>query len=196
MKTLKLVTSRENDKFLNCLVTAFVADPTIRYMWPEPTQFLEHFKTFANLYCGNAVINQTAWTKSNFAGVAAWLGPNKEQNEDALIDIIVNTCPGDRVDEILGLLDKLSSYYPTEACWYLPMIGVDPNFQRQGHGMELMSHMLDEIDSQGLPVYLESSNPKNISLYKLCGFEELGRLELGGRAIVTPMIRDARKTLL
>ena len=125
MKTLKLIESHENDKFLNCLVTAFVADPTIRYMWQESSLFLDHFKTFADLYCGNAIVNQTAWTKGNFTGVAAWLGPNKEQNEDALINLIVNTCPGDRVDEILGLLDTLGSYFPNEACWYLPMIWPD-----------------------------------------------------------------------
>ena len=193
MKTLRLVSSIENDKFLNCLLTAFFADPTIRYMWPESSQFLNHFKTFADSYCGNAVINQTAWTKDNFAGVAAWLGPNKEQDEDTLIDIIVNTCPGERVDEILGLLDTLSSYHPKEACWYLPMIGVDPNFQRHGYGMELMSHMLHEIDRRGLPVYLESSNPENITLYQKCGFDVMDRLELGGQAIVTPMIRGAKK---
>lgn len=193
MKNIRLVEKTENDNFLNCMLTAFVADPTVRYMWPEPSLYLNHFKTFANLYCGNAVNNQTAWVKGDFNGVAAWLGPYKEQDESALIDIVVSTCPSDRVDEILGLLATLSSYYPKEPCWYLPLIGVDPSLQGNGYGMELMGHMLREIDQRGLPVYLESSNPANITLYKRCGFDEMDRLELGGQPIVTPMIRDAKK---
>ena len=193
MSNVRLVAENENEEFLNCMTTAFVADPTVRYMWPEPSRYLAEFKSFANVYCGDAVINQTAWTNDNFSGGAAWLAPNDHQDEDRLVEKVMNTCPSDRVDEILGALEKLADYHPANDCWYLPMIGVDPNYQGSGYGRGLMDHMLEKIDHQGLPVYLESSSPRNIELYIRCGFEVMDHLELGGKPIITPMIRAAKK---
>jgi hypothetical protein len=37
---------------------------------------------------------------------------------------------------------------------------------------------------------LESSNPKNISLYLRHGFEVIGEIQVGSSPVVTPMIRN------
>ena len=55
-----------------------------------------------------------------------------------------------------------------------------------------MKHVLAIIDESGLPAYLESSNPQNISLYERHGFEVVGRIQIGASPPVHPMLRSAR----
>jgi hypothetical protein len=43
-----------------------------------------------------------------------------------------------------------------------------------------------------LPAYLESSNPRNISLYERHGFEIIGLIQAGGSPTLTPMLRRPR----
>ena len=86
----------------------------------------------------------------------------------------------------------MESYHPEEPCWYLPIIAVDPFYQGKGYGSQLMKHALSRVDEDGLPAYLESSNPRNISLYERLGFEIMGQIQIGTSPIVTPMIRSAR----
>ncbi|MCA1748539.1 MAG: hypothetical protein LC634_03060 [Sphingomonadales bacterium] len=42
------------------------------------------------------------------------------------------------------------------------------------------------------PAYLESSNPRNISLYLRHGFEIVGEIQHGSSPVMTPMLRPAR----
>jgi hypothetical protein len=53
--------------------------------------------------------------------------------------------------------------------------------------------MLERADAEGLPVYLESSNPRNLTFYRRHGFEAWGeviRMPEGGPS-VQPMWRPA-----
>ena len=47
-------------------------------------------------------------------------------------------------------------------------------------------------DREGLLAYLESSNPRNISLYERHGFEAVGEIQIGAAPVVTPMVRQPR----
>ena len=56
-----------------------------------------------------------------------------------------------------------------------------------------MKYALEEVDSVGLlPAYLESSNPRNMSLYKRYGFETMGQIKVDDVPPLHPMIREAR----
>ena len=48
------------------------------------------------------------------------------------------------------------------------------------------------VDRDGLPAYLESSNPANISLYERHGFEVMGRIRVADSPVMTPMLRRPR----
>ena len=53
--------------------------------------------------------------------------------------------------------------------------------------------MLDRCDAEGLPAYLESSNPQNTLLHARHGFSQTGEIVLGdGAPTVTAMWRDPR----
>ena len=55
-----------------------------------------------------------------------------------------------------------------------------------------MRHALARCDEERALAYLESSNPRNISLYERHGFEVMGAIEVGAAPLVTPMLRRPR----
>ncbi|SBV34927.1 Putative acetyltransferase (fragment) [uncultured Sphingopyxis sp.] len=48
------------------------------------------------------------------------------------------------------------------------------------------------IDADGRPAYLESSNPRNIPLYRRFGFESIGEIRTRTSPVLTPMLRPGR----
>lgn len=55
-----------------------------------------------------------------------------------------------------------------------------------------MAHALARCDVEGLPAYLESSNPRNLPFYERHGFEVLGKIQVGSSPTLVPMLRRPR----
>jgi ribosomal protein S18 acetylase RimI-like enzyme len=95
----------------------------------------------------------------------------------------------EHLDDLLATFEKMEQGHPEEPHWYLPLIGVEPNAQANGLGAELMRHAVTRCDQKGALAYLESSNPRNISLYLRHGFAVMGEIRIGAAPVVTPMLR-------
>ena len=102
---------------------------------------------------------------------------------------------GASVDE-LGRLGAMAAAmdkaHPAQPHWYLAMIAARPERQGNGLGTVLMQHALEMVDERHMPAYLESSNPRNITLYQRHGFVVTGTIEVAGGPSLTPMWREAR----
>jgi ribosomal protein S18 acetylase RimI-like enzyme len=90
------------------------------------------------------------------------------------------------------ILEQIGAAHPKEPHWYLWMIGTDPTQQGRGFGSALMRHALAACDYDKRLAYLESSNPRNLSLYLRHGFELLGTIRVGGCPPIFPMLRKPR----
>ena len=55
--------------------------------------------------------------------------------------------------------------------------------------------MLADADAEGLPCYLESSNPRNVSLYLRHGFVETGQLPLPDGPSLIQMWREPMRLI-
>lgn len=65
--------------------------------------------------------------------------------------------------------------------------------QSKGVGSAVIRDMLDRCDTEGMPAYLESSNPRNVPFYARHGFEKTGEIVVGKEArTVTAMWREPR----
>jgi GNAT superfamily N-acetyltransferase len=76
-------------------------------------------------------------------------------------------------------LTALESDHPAESHYYLPFVGVVPEWQGRGLGAALLKPVLDRCDSEGMPAYLEASSPRNRTLYERQGFAVTEEFRLG-----------------
>jgi GNAT superfamily N-acetyltransferase len=86
----------------------------------------------------------------------------------------------------------MSRSRPEQPHWFLPLIAVDPFVRGNGIGSVLMAYGLAACDRGGVPVYLDSTHPRNIPLYERFGFKLVRTIEIGGHPPVYPMPRRAR----
>jgi ribosomal protein S18 acetylase RimI-like enzyme len=172
---------------------AFATDPVARWVYPKPADYLRWFPAFIRAFAGRSIADRTELVTSNYSGVALWLRPGAEPDEAALDKLVVDSLPAERHDEMFELFEKMGEGHPTGDHWYLPMIGVDSYRQSLGIGTGLMKIALERSDREGIPAYLESSNPRNISLYRRCGFEEVGEIRVGGSPPLIPMLRKPQR---
>jgi GNAT superfamily N-acetyltransferase len=54
--------------------------------------------------------------------------------------------------------------------WYTMALGVDPEHQGLGIGRTLLNCMFQRADSEQIPCYLETTQPKNVGFYVHNGF--------------------------
>jgi ribosomal protein S18 acetylase RimI-like enzyme len=94
--------------------------------------------------------------------------------------------------ELFTILEQMGAAHPKEPPWYLWMIGTDPTRHGRGYGSALLRHALASCDRDKSLAYLESSNPRNLSLYLRHGFELIGTIQVGDSPPIFPMLRKPR----
>ena len=83
--------------------------------------------------------------------------------------------------------------HPPAPHYYLHTLGTRRVSQGHGVGSAVLAPMLDRCDREGVPAYLESSNPRNVAFYARHGFETQGRVPLpDGAPPITRMWREPR----
>ena len=175
------------------VTSAFSTDPVARWVYPKAADYYRWFPSFVRAFAGKAIEEKSALYTSNYSGVALWLQPGAHADEDALVKLVYDSLPEERYAEMFELFEKMDAGHPADDHWYLPMIGVDTYRQNLGIGTGLMKLALERSDRERLPSYLESSNPRNISLYLRCGFEKVGEIRAGGSPPLVRMLRKPRR---
>jgi GNAT superfamily N-acetyltransferase len=75
--------------------------------------------------------------------------------------------------------------------WYLSYLGARRGRQGQGLGTQMLREVLNGLDTDGVPAYLESSNERNLPLYERNGFRVVGELRaLGSGPTIWRMWRE------
>jgi ribosomal protein S18 acetylase RimI-like enzyme len=187
---IKTATNTSDEaSMIDILVRANYADPAARWVWPDSHQFLMYFPSFVRAFGGKAFEHESAYYVDGYVGAALWLPPDVHPNEEKLISLVQRTVSESIQRDFFPVFEQMGRYHPSEPHWYLPLMGVDPSQQGKGFGSALLKHMLIQLDRENKLVYLESSNPRNISLYKRHGFEILGSIQIGASPPITPMLR-------
>jgi GNAT superfamily N-acetyltransferase len=186
--TARIHADRESNAIAT-LTLAFSTDPANRWCWPQTGEFLAAFPAFARALGGRAFAAESAYEIADGAGVALWLPPGTEPDEDELVSVIKNTVHTSRRDALYMLIEQMGRCHPTVPHWYLPFVGVEPLHQGRGLGAVLLQRVLRHCDVQRLPAYLESTNPRNIPFYQRLGFKSVGRIQAGDSPVIVPMTR-------
>ena len=188
---IKVVDPKDTSRAISTLVLGFVNDPLVRWCWPDPNQYLNVMPRLVMAYAGQAFDLGTAHMEENYLGVALWFPPGMERNDEELLALDNETLPEEKRIEIYNAEVELEQYQPRDPHWYLPLAAVDPSCHSQGVGSALLNFALAKCDEKGSMAYLESSNPRNITLYERHGFELLGEVKITGGPSYFPMARKA-----
>ncbi len=189
---VRTLTADEQRSAIDTLVLAFAADPVARWSWASTDVYMPAFPELILAFGGGAFAHRGAHATHDFGAVALWLPPGIHPDEDALSALSERTIGEPRLSEASKLFEEMAACHPVVPHWYLPMFGTDPAHQGQGHGTALLAYALAECDRQKLPAYLESTNPRNLSLYQRHGFEAVRTIQVGSSPPIVPMIRKAR----
>lgn len=164
----------------------------LRWVYPDPHQYLTYFPPVVSAFAGGAFEHGTAYYADGFPGAALWFRPGVHPDEDTLTSLLQESLTEARQGEVFALLEQMGGYHPSDPHWYLPIIGVDPSQQGKGHGSALLNHTLLLCDREHQVAYLESTNPRNNPLYERFGFEVVGTIQVGNSPPVWPMVRKPR----
>jgi ribosomal protein S18 acetylase RimI-like enzyme len=179
----------EADRVLNGMTLGFVADPFMRWLYPEPSEYLSYFPRVLDLYAGRAFDNGSAYRNDGFTAAALWLPPDIHPDEDALAAYMEDTVAPDKHAALFAAFELMDRFHPAEPCWHLADIAIDPSHQGRGLGTALLTTCLDRCDDDGRPAYLESTNAANLSIYRRFGFEQIGVIETDQAPPLFPMLR-------
>lgn len=193
MKTVRNATPGEEAAAIATLTLAFSTDPATRWTWPNAQDYLDAFPHFAKAFGGAGFATGGAHIVGDHAGTALWLPPGVEPDGAALGELMRTTASPQSMIDGMQVMRQMESHHPSEPHWYLPLIGIDPKHQGKGLGGTLLAHVTEICDRDGVPAYLESSNPRNITLYERHGFEITGQIQHGSSPIIVPMLRQPRR---
>ena len=179
----------EADEVLSGLALGFAADPFMRWLYPEPLAFLNHFPRVMNLFGGQSFEHGSAYRNEDCTAGALWLPPNVHPDEERLVSCFEETVAPKKHQALFATFEQMDKFHPMHPCWHLAFIAVDPARQGKGLGSALLEATLTRCDAEETPAYLESTNPANISLYRRYGFEQIGMIETATAPPLFPMLR-------
>ena len=186
----------------DALARAFVDDPMIRWVvgTDDPAEVVRcgaggFFApaTRAGLRRGHTYL---VADDGAVLGAAVWSPPDVDMFDDAAIEDLLDALGGlvgPEALERLGALGELTgARHPHDrAHFYLLALGATE--RGRGAGAAAMAPVLDRCDADGLPAYLESSNPRNLGFYGRLGFEPTWEAALpDGGPLLTGMWREPR----
>lgn len=130
------------------------------------------------------------------AGAAIWSPPDspmfrRPEGEELAAALVEHGAPGG-LDRLAALAGLTGDRHPTDAHFYLFALGLVPRCRSRGLGPGLITPVLARCDADGLPAYLESSNPRNVTFYQRHGFDTVWEDAPQDGPSVRGMRRDPR----
>lgn len=192
--------SEDRAALAGVLASAFSDDPLFNWLaGSKPGTAFEPkgrilFDTFLKLELARS--EHLVFTDESSRGAAIWKAPKQWKMPAG---DMVRALPsmlrafGTKATRMLGAFTAIEKVHPTEEHYYLEALGTRQDMQSKGVGSAVIGHMLDRCDEEGMPAYLESSNPRNVPFYGRHGFKVTGEISVGkGAPTVTAMWRDPR----
>jgi GNAT superfamily N-acetyltransferase len=151
-------------------------DPMIR--WPLPVDVsVESVIAMTKPVVSTYVEVGSAWMIEDGLAVASWIAPDAaaryaelEQPTRAAIAPFTD----DDGARYAQFWDWLAGHLPNEPCWFLDLVAVHGSARGRGLGGQLIEHGLALASNDGVPAFLETSQPGNIPFYERYGFRVIG----------------------
>jgi len=173
------------------LGAAFREDPLWSWTFSDP----ERLTVWWRFLIESALRYRFVFVTGDYAAASVWIPPGGSElteREQERVEPLLQELAGERAPAVMELLERFDDGHPRDRPhYYLSLLGTHPEHRGRGLGMALLAENLASIDEQGMPAYLESSNPENIPRYERLGFERIGEFSTpDGRHTVAAMWRE------
>jgi GNAT superfamily N-acetyltransferase len=191
----RVATRRDLDAATDVLAGAFEHDPLWSWAFTDRVAMAKWWRLFVE----EALRFPWVWVLGDFAAVSVWIPPAEAEMTEAgelRAEELIHELAGVRPPMVLDLLERFEQAHPHDPPHYcLTLLGTDPQRRGNGYGMELLRQNLEVVDAEGMPAYLESTNPANLPRYESVGFRPHGSFERpDGQHTVSTMWRGARSS--
>lgn len=119
---IKTVTASDEANVIAMQVLTFNDDPMMRWMYPEPRQYLTHFPHFIRTFGGKAFEHNTAYYIEGHKGSVLWFPPGIEPDVEPLITLFQHSVADQNQAALLAILEQMGHYHPTQP----PLVFVNP----------------------------------------------------------------------
>jgi GNAT superfamily N-acetyltransferase len=182
-RTVRKARADEAPRLAAALGLAFEDDPAATWIVPDDAQRRTLLERAFLLFLERIWLEQEeCYTTQSGAGAAVWELPGQWKLGLGLqLRLLPRLALTYRrfTPRLVRAIDALESDHPSQEHYYLPFVGVIPDWQGRGIGAALIKPVLDRCDRERLPAYLEASAPRNRALYERHGFEVTEEFRLG-----------------
>jgi len=177
---------------------AFFTDPLYEYIFPDLSTRQEAIAW----ELGNVVLYGLRFgavhVDSRLQGCAVWLPPGEtdfteeRMSQTGMLDssefLVADV--EKRLTIFIERSEEVHRRIVPDPHWYLVLLGVEPDRQKNGIGSALLEYGLGIADEGRFPVYLETAEKKNLRFYCKHGFEVREQSALPGGPELWYMIRE------
>jgi GNAT superfamily N-acetyltransferase len=193
MPDVRTATAADIDGLTAVITAAFSGDPLWRWAFPE----VADLEVWWRFLITSVLRYPNTYIVGDFDAAAVWIPPGGvelTEEEEEQVEPLLEQLIGERAGDVLALLGEFDASHPHDReHYYLSLLGTAPAKRGNGVGMGLLAHCLEMTDGEGLPAYLESSNPANDVRYERLGFAAHGSFSTPDKQhSVTTMWREAR----
>ena len=154
---------------------AFYDDPLWAWAFPDPEARRDQHGQLWRLFVEGAARFPNSWFSADHNAVAIWVPPGgselSETQEARFEPMMSELLDSEGVRRVAALAEAFDQAHPHDVDHYfLTLLGTDPAHRGKGIGLKLLSDTLAMVDADGMPAYLEASNPANVALYARYGF--------------------------
>jgi len=202
-KLLRLA-RKDRDAGAAVLGRAFTEYGLLRYYFQDETERHAVAVTFGFVALSVSLKYGEVYASSaKMEGVSAWLPPGKAPFGGWQI---IRSVPlsvlfrfgrqgASRMQAYGRYVDNLHRKLVPYPHWYLQIIGVDPKYQGQGFSSRLVRPVLERIDRERMPCFLETNTGKNVAIYRRFGFEVVSEDKMPGTEVTSfAMLRKVQTT--
>jgi ribosomal protein S18 acetylase RimI-like enzyme len=193
----RAATSKDVPAVAACLASAFLDDPVWgRWTFPEEATRYDRVYELMRFWTAAAVRYPCVRMTDNAEAAAVWIPPGKPEMtkaEEERFSTLIADLFGERASELNDLFHRFDEHHPAQPPhYYLSLWGTHRDHAGRGIGTALIRGNLARIDAEGMPAYLESTNPANIARYEALGFALTGEFGPMGGPVIATMWREAR----
>jgi GNAT superfamily N-acetyltransferase len=191
--TVRKAVADDIDQISVTLSRAFHDDPVMAWIIPDADRRRAIGPSVFRVFTTAFVRHDETLVTSDGVGAALWAPPGVAPVADHEAERF-----GAELEQVLGIdaprlfaVDQvMAEHHPDTPCFYLQLVGVDPDWQGHGIGSALLAPVLERCDRDRVPAYLEATSPDNKRLYERHGFHTQATLQVPGGPPMWAMWRE------